>query len=105
MLYSIRESHVVATQLIWYRPLEDTEARIFPILSSTSDQGAIFLPTRMVRTSGQENKNTNSDADFCASPLHTCTAAADCEIENTAQQKGTFLPLLMLINDYTSSFV
>ncbi|CAD7965875.1 unnamed protein product [Amoebophrya sp. A25] len=69
-------------------PIPDKEPHdLFDI--SASEQDAIFLPTRILRTTGQENKNTKTDADFCASPLHKCTTAADCEIENAAQQKVT----------------
>mmetsp|Transcript_24519 Transcript_24519/g.61722 ORF Transcript_24519/g.61722 Transcript_24519/m.61722 type:complete len:365 (+) Transcript_24519:394-1488(+) len=54
----------------------------------SNEQNAAFLPTRILFSKSQENKNTNSDADFCASPLHTCKTPADCEIENPQLQKG-----------------
>ena len=61
---------------------------IFDSVHNPGEAGAVFLPTRVLVTRGQANTDTDSDADYCMSPLHKCESAADCDIGNDALQKG-----------------
>lgn len=54
---------------------------IFDFSTNPGEQGAVFLPTRILITKGQEQDG------YCESPLHTCKAASDCDIGNDALQK------------------
>lgn len=51
-------------------------------VTNPGEQGAVFIPTRILTTRGQ------SQEGFCESPIHTCTTAADCDIDNELLQKS-----------------
>lgn len=52
------------------------------VTSNPAEQGAAFIPTRVVVTKGQADKG-----DFCPSPVHTCKQDDDCDIGNPELQK------------------
>lgn len=56
---------------------------VFDMNSNPGEQGAVFVPTRVVVTEGQ-----TEDSQYCQSPLHTCQANADCDIGNAELQKA-----------------
>lgn len=51
---------------------------IFDSVTNPGEQGAVFIPTRIVETKGQA-QSAGLDG-FCASPLHPCETAVDCDI-------------------------
>lgn len=55
---------------------------VFESWSADGEQGAVFIPTRVVRTTGQVQEG------LCESPLHTCSAPEDCDIGNEDLQNG-----------------
>jgi len=65
-------------------PAEDAEGipwDIFDMVTNPGEQGALFLPTKIVRTQGQQME------DFCESPDHLCKKDEDCDIGNKELQK------------------
>merc|ERR1719265_2425520 len=54
---------------------------LFDSVTNPGEQGAAFLPTRILVTKGQAQE------DFCPSPSHKCKSAEDCDIGNDALQK------------------
>jgi len=61
---------------------------VFESLTNDGEQGAIFIPTRVVTTTGQSQEVDNPTKGFCESPLHTCTAPEDCDIGDDDLQKA-----------------
>lgn len=49
--------------------------------TNPGEQGAAFVPTRIVITRGQ------ADGGFCESPIHLCSSNEDCDIGNDDLQK------------------
>lgn len=55
---------------------------IFDFSVNPGEQGAVFLPTRVVVTRGQVQEG------FCESPMHQCKVPADCDIGDSKLQKS-----------------
>jgi hypothetical protein len=53
----------------------------YDAVTNPGEQGALFLPTRVLITRGQTQDG------FCQSPLHTCESDKDCKIGNKDLQK------------------
>jgi len=51
-------------------------------ITNPGEQGAVFVPTRILTTRAQTQEG------FCESPLHTCKAPEDCDIDNELLQKS-----------------
>lgn len=51
-------------------------------ITNPGEQGAVFIPTRILTTKGQTQDS------FCESPLHTCSTNKDCDIGNQNLQKS-----------------
>lgn len=62
---------------------EDIPWDIYDTITNPGEQGAVFIPTRIVETKGQ-----TQSMDYCASPLHPCTVPADCDIGNPELQQA-----------------
>lgn len=56
---------------------------IYDRITNPGEQGAVFIPTRILITKGQ----TQND-EYCASPVHKCSLAQDCDIRNEKLQKA-----------------
>lgn len=56
---------------------------VFDAVTNPGEQGAAFVPTRVVVTKGQVQEG------FCESPLHTCKSNHDCDIGNEELQQTT----------------
>eukprot|EP00929_Paragymnodinium_shiwhaense_P000733 TRINITY_DN100969_c0_g1_i1.p1 TRINITY_DN100969_c0_g1~~TRINITY_DN100969_c0_g1_i1.p1 ORF type:complete len:356 (-),score=70.76 TRINITY_DN100969_c0_g1_i1:313-1380(-) len=54
---------------------------IYDRVTNPGEQGAVFIPTRVLITRGQVQDG------FCESPVHNCTTPADCDIGDEAVQK------------------
>lgn len=67
---------------VLYHATED-QAYPFDIFDATKngEQGAIFIPTRVLITKGQVGE------DFCESPLDPCETPEDCDVGDEALQK------------------
>jgi len=50
--------------------------------TNPGEQGAVFLPTRILTTRGQVQDG------YCGSPLHPCKTSADCKVGNDGLQKA-----------------
>jgi len=50
--------------------------------ANPGEQGAVFLPTRILSTRGQVQDG------YCGSPLHPCKTAADCNVGSSPLQKA-----------------
>jgi len=55
---------------------------VYDRVTNPGEQGAIFIPTRVLVTKGQTQED-----EYCESPVHNCTRAADCDIGNELLQK------------------
>jgi len=53
---------------------------IYDRITNPGEQGAVFIPTRIVITREQVQ-------DYCPSPMHNCTVPSDCDIDNNLLQK------------------
>jgi len=51
-------------------------------ITNPGEQGAVFIPTRVLTTKGQTQEG------FCESPLHTCSSNKDCDIDKEQLQKS-----------------
>lgn len=51
-------------------------------ITNPGEQGAVFIPTRVLTTKGQTQDG------FCESPLHPCSSNKDCDIDNEQLQKS-----------------
>merc|ERR1712187_449558 len=54
---------------------------VYDRVTHPGEQGAAFIPTRILVTRGQ------TQGDFCESPIHNCTTDAQCSIGNEELQK------------------
>merc|ERR1719159_1228832 len=54
---------------------------VYDAVTNPGEQGALFLPTRVLITRGQKQDG------FCESPLHACESDKDCDIGNKDLQK------------------
>lgn len=52
---------------------------IYDRITNPGEQGAVFIPTRIVVTKGQSQNMDSPDSGYCESPLHPCQSATDCE--------------------------
>jgi len=55
---------------------------VFDRVTNPGEQGAIFIPTRVLVTKSQTQED-----EYCESPVHNCTQAAECDIGNELMQK------------------
>lgn len=55
---------------------------VYDMVTNPGEQGAVFIPTRIVITKGQTQAQ-----GFCQSPLHTCATDNDCDIGNEELQR------------------
>lgn len=55
---------------------------VYDRVTNPGEQGAVFIPTRVLITRGQ------TQGDFCESPVHNCSKPADCDIGNEELQKN-----------------
>lgn len=55
---------------------------VYDRVTNPGEQGAAFIPTRILITRGQEQQD-----QYCESPLHNCSSAADCDIGNEMLQR------------------
>jgi hypothetical protein len=65
-------------------PAHDKDGNPWDIMDSVTnpgDQGAVFVPTKVLVTRGQVQEG------YCESKLHPCSAPADCDIGDEALQK------------------
>lgn len=56
---------------------------IFDRVTNPGEQGATFVPTRVLVTKGQ-----TQDGQYCESTTHPCTADLDCDIGNAVAQQA-----------------
>jgi hypothetical protein len=57
-------------------------------ITNPGEQGAVFIPTKVLITRGQMQDNPDGSPRFCPSPQHTCKTNADCDIDNELLQKS-----------------
>mmetsp|Transcript_59203 Transcript_59203/g.152311 ORF Transcript_59203/g.152311 Transcript_59203/m.152311 type:complete len:357 (+) Transcript_59203:160-1230(+) len=62
--------------------LEGVDFDVYDRVTNPGEQGAVFIPTRMLVVRGQ-----TQGEEFCESALHRCSVAADCDIGNRRLQK------------------
>lgn len=55
----------------------------FDRITNPSEQGAVFIPTRILATKGQ-----TQDDVFCESPLHNCSSNEECDIGEPDLQRA-----------------
>lgn len=55
---------------------------VFDRVTNPGEQGAIFIPTRVLVTKGQTQED-----EYCESPVHKCTTDDDCDIGNELLQR------------------
>jgi len=68
------------------RPMHTTTGLpwdIFDSVTNPGENGAVFVPTRIVVTKGQ-----TQEEPYCPSPVHPCDTAADCDIGSEFAQKS-----------------
>mmetsp|Transcript_65755 Transcript_65755/g.183142 ORF Transcript_65755/g.183142 Transcript_65755/m.183142 type:complete len:352 (+) Transcript_65755:91-1146(+) len=59
---------------------------VYDRVTNPGEQGAVFIPTRVLITRGQ------TQGGFCESPVHNCSRPLDCDIGNAEIQKKECSP-------------